>query len=950
MQISHFNRCVWGCVIFLLLCMGTTVFLQAQEALTRREVLSLDKGWRFHLGDIPRPVIKGHNETYRSTKAGGVRGAAAPVYDDSSWRTLDLPHDWAIEGRIDSTANLSQGYYHRGFGWYRRKFRLAPEDKGKHIELQFDGIATHATIWVNGTVLHRNWCGYTSMYIDITPYATYGDDLNTVAVRVDAEAQEGWWYEGAGIYCHTWLVKRSALHIPTDGVFAHPVKREDGSWEIPAEVTLYNSGKKSADSEVEVTLLTPDGEEVAAQIARVQVDALQQVTANLKLSVNNPQLWSPDSPVLYKVRTIVRQNGTVTDEVETACGFRTIRFDADTGFWLNGKNLKLKGVCCHQDHAGVGVAMPDAMWEFRLRKLKEMGVNAFRAVHNPMSKEFMQACDSMGIMVLDENRLFNTSPEYVRQLEWLVRRDRNCPSVILWSVFNEEPMQGSENGYEMVRRMSAVVKQLDTTRPVTAAMNGGFFSEYNVSMAVDVAGFNYQIHAYDRFHAQTPRLPLTSSEDGSAIMVRGEYVTDRSRHVLDSYDTQSVGWGATHRKAWRAVAERPWMAGCFYWTGFDYHGEPTPFAWPSASSFFGIMDLCGFPKSAYYLHQAQWRKDKPVLELIPHWNWPEDSIGKPVKVMAFSNLDRVKLLLNGKLVSEQKVDSFEMNTWHVPYAPGKLEVVGYRNRKVAARAQVETTGKPVALRLQPYRTSLSGDGRDAMPVTVEALDWKGRPVPTANLKVTFAVEGPVRIIGLGNGDPNCHEAEKGNSRSLFNGLAQVILQADEAVGEAVLTATASGLKPFRLTIPVSRANCLPFVQPEDPPMTLGSWSASPLSLERPDVTCVIADNDMNSWQPITIGRGRSIKLNKARYVMVRTTFVPYVEYREGGGALVFKNLAGKAEIWLNGKLLGKKDELQEKDFKVDFPSTKGICDLRVLLQAVPNAYVGLKGSVNLQGK
>lgn len=611
-------------ITFLLLICSLLMIKKglAQELAVQREVLCFDKGWSFHLGDIPFPVVRGHSASYRNAKAGHAGGAAAPGYDDSSWRVLDLPHDWAIEGRVDPEANLSQGYYKRGIGWYRRKFKLLPEDKGKHIELQFDGIATHATVWVNGTLLHRNWCGYTSMYIDVTPYVTYGDRVNTVVVRVDADAQEGWWYEGAGIYRHAWLVKRSPLHVQTDGVFAHPVCRPDGRWELPVEVTLYNSGKQSADAEVEVALLSPEGKVVKEGTAHAALAPLREGVAKLTLPVENPALWSPETPILYKVRTSVKQNGCTTDEVVTRCGFRTIRFDKDTGFWLNGKNIKIKGVCNHQDHAGVGVAVPDALWEFRLRKLKEMGVNAYRSAHNPAAKEFMAACDSMGIMVLDENRLFNTSPEYVRQLEWLVRRDRNCPSVILWSVFNEEPMQGTENGYEMVRRMSDVVKRLDTTRPVTAAMNGGFFSEYNVSQAVDVGGFNYQIKSYDRFHALNPDLPLTSSEDGSAFMVRGEYVTDRSRNLMDSYDTQCANWGATHRDAWKAVAERPWMAGCFYWTGFDYHGEPTPFQWPSVSSFFGIMDLCGFPKMAYYLHQAQWIEDKPILELVPHWNWP----------------------------------------------------------------------------------------------------------------------------------------------------------------------------------------------------------------------------------------------------------------------------------------------------------------------------------------
>lgn len=926
-------------ILSIILSAFAVLSAPAVSAENVREVLSLDKGWRFHKGDIPFPEIKGHSISYNNAKAGQAWGAASATYDDSSWRIVDLPHDWAIEGRVDSTANISQGYYHRGIGWYRRQFRLSPEDNGKHIELQFDGIATHATIWVNGTVLHRNWCGYTSMYIDITPYVTYGDKINTVAVRVDADAQEGWWYEGAGIYRHTWLVKRSPLHIITDGVYANPVKKDDGKWEIPVEVTLYNIGEQPAKGNVEVEVYDPDGSLAASGKATAETGVLATGTVSLPLTVSDPLLWSPDSPVLYKVIAKVTQNGRIVDSAETKCGFRTVRFDAETGFWLNGKNIRIKGVCNHQDHAGVGVAVPDALWEFRLRKLKEMGVNAYRAAHNPMSKEFMDACDSMGIMVMDENRIFNTSPEYGRQLEWLVRRDRNRPSVILWSVFNEEPMQGTENGYEMVRRMYSAVRKLDTTRPVTAAMNGGFFSEYNVSQAVDVGGFNYQIDSYDRFHKENPQLPLTSSEDGSAFMVRGEYRTDKSRNIIDSYDSEATPWGATHRHAWRAVAERPWLAGCFYWTGFDYHGEPTPFEWPSVSSFFGILDLCGFPKAAYYLHQAQWIENRPVLEIIPHWNWPADSLGRAVKVMVFSNVDKVRLKLNGKTVSEQDVDPYEMNTWEVPYKPGRLEAIGYKGGKVVAKSVVETAGEAVSLRLTPYRSSMTSD-RDAVPVTLDAVDSKGRHVPVADDMVTFSISGPGSIIGLGNGNPNSHEPEKGDRRSLFNGLAQVIVQAEGEAGKIVLTASAPGLEPAEVVIPVSAEKGLQYVPEENSAMILDSWTVSPLSVDRPDIDIHIPDNDMNSWQPVQAGE--YMDMEETGYVILRTRFRMPSSIQATGGRIVLKQVAGKAEIWLNGKKLGEKTEIRKADLTADIPAGAGNCDLRILLCGQAGSVTGIK--------
>jgi len=914
-------------------------FISAPAQTTTPECLSLDKGWRFHLGDIAFPEIKGHDITYSNAKAGKAWGAAAPGYDDAGWRMLTLPHDWAVEGGFNPEANLSQGYHDRGFGWYRRTFSLAPEDKGKHLELRFDGIATYATIWVNGTILHRNWCGYTSMYIDITPYATYGDNINTIAVRVDANAQEGWWYEGAGMYRHTYLVKRSPVHIITDGVYANPVKKNNGSWEIPVEVSLNNSGKTAAKAEVEVSLFDTAGKLVVQGKQTADVAVLRDAVAKMTLAVNSPMLWSIEKPTLYTVKTVVKQEGVITDELTTKCGFRTIRFDKDQGFFLNDKNIKIKGVCNHQDHAGVGVAMPDAMWEFRIRKLKEMGVNGYRCAHNPPAKEFLNACDSMGLLVLDENRDFNTSPEYVKQLEWLVRRDRNHPSVIFWSVFNEEPMQSSENGYEMVRRMSDVVKQLDTTRPVTAAMNGGLFSPLNVSKAVDVVGFNYQIGSYDRFHKENPDMCLTSSEDGSAFMVRGEYKTDRSKNILDSYDTQRAPWGETHRNAWKAVAERPFLAGCFYWTGFDYRGEPTPFEWPSAGSFFGIMDLCGFPKTAFYLHQAQWVDDKTILSLVPHWNWPTDSIGKSIKVMSLANADSVVLKLNGKVISGQKVDKYEMNSWSVPYKPGKLEAVGYKNGKVVSNFKVETTTEAVQLKLTADRKSLAGNGVDAMPITVEVLDSKGRHVPTANIPVEFTISGPATIIGLGNGNPNSHEAEKGNKRELFNGLAQVIIQSTEANGEVILTATAPGMKPAKVIIPVTAALQIPFVAVEYPPVVLDKWTVSPQSATRPDPNQKIAENDMNSWAPVA--GNELIKMTNAGFVVMRATFKAQKSQQTEGGKIQFRKVSGKAEVWLNGKLIGSKTDEKPGDLNLTFSAVPENCELRILFEGTSASSIGL---------
>lgn len=749
-------------VASLLVGVGLTTIGQAAAPtvpIPSRETLSLDHGWRFHLGDISHITFKANgDEAEGGAKGGGVWGAAAPQFNDRDWREIDLPHDWVVEQPFDSKAVRNQGYRQRGIAWYRRQFKLDPSDRGKRLELQFDGVSTHCTVWFNGTPVHRNWNGYTSFYIDITSMAQYGDAVNTISVQVNANDMEGWWYEGGGIYRHTWLVKRSPVHIVTDGVSADPVKGANGRWRIPVEITLENSGNTSSTARVEVSVADPQGKKVAVGTATATLASWQKRDVKLSIPVNSPQLWSVARPNLYKVTTTVVSGGKV-DEVSTKCGFRTIRFDATKGFFLNDQPLKLQGVCDHQDHAGVGVAVPDALWEFRLRKLKEMGTNAFRCAHNPPSREFLDACDRMGMLVVDENRHFNVSAEYLGQLEWLVRRDRNHPSIILWSLFNEEnALQGTEQGKEMVGRMMAVVKGLDTTRPVTAAQNGGQLNPENAAQVLDVVGINYQVDKYDQIRAAYPNKPILSSEDTSQVMTRGVYATDWSGLSLTSYDEKYPGWASTNRSAWEAIARQPSFAGGFIWTGFDYRGEPTPFGWPATSSYFGCMDMCGFPKTAFYIRQALWVHDKPVLTLVPHWNWVGKE-GQPIKVMALTNADTVAISLNGKLIEEKRVDPFQMVEWQVPYAPGKLEAIAKKKGKEVARYSVETTGEPVALRLTPDRKVLAGDGSDALPVTVEALDKEGRSVPTTNLSVEFEVSGPGDIIGVGNGDPTSHEPE-----------------------------------------------------------------------------------------------------------------------------------------------------------------------------------------------
>ncbi len=935
-------------LLLILVVCAQSVLGQNSAASPARERLSLDRGWLFHEGDIPFPIVTGHQPSYDNAKAGSSSGAASPEYDDSSWKQVDLPHDWAVEQPFDSKANISQGYRDRGMGWYRKYFRLDPADHGKHLEVQLDGVSTHCTVWVNGVLSARNWTGYTSIYIDITPIARYGSEVNTIAVQVDANPQEGWWYEGAGIYRHAWLVKRNPIHIETDGVFANPVRNPDGNWSIPIETTLYSSDKNAAPVEVESTLLDPFGKALVSGHTQVTVDPLREQVAKFVLAVDSPKLWSVDEPTLYSVRTVVKRDGAVVDEVTTHAGFRTLRFDPSQGFFLNDKPLKLKGTANHQDHAGVGVAVPDALWDFRIRRLKEMGSNAYRAAHNAPAAEFLDACDRLGILVMDENRNFGATPEHLKQLDWEVRRDRNHPSIIMWSVFNEEPSQGTEMGYELVRRMSAAVKELDTTRPVTAAQSNSVLNPVNASQAADVAGFNYVYRDFDRFHELNPTKPMFSSEDTSTVMTRDTYVTDRQQCLLDSYDDQVLPWGLSHRDAWKQVATRPFVFGTMVWTGFDYRGEPQPLSWPAAGSSFGIMDLCGFPKAAYYIHQAQWIDDRPLVHIVPHWNWA-GSEGKPIKVMVTSNLEKVELRLNGKSVGEKEVDKYEMATIEVTYAAGKLEAVA-SGGKGTAHFAVETTGAPAALRLVPDRASLAGDGDDAQPVTVEVVDAQGRVVPTAEPLVKFALTGPGAIIGLNNGDPTNHEPEKGNQHKVFHGLAQVIVQSGlGGQGKLTLRATSEGLTTGETVIDVNAAVARPSVPViPNPPLVVVNWIRSRITEQAPDPNQQPASTDMNSWDNVHPGSGPTT-FRDGRFAVYRAQFTPRATTQKSGGRLVLRDVVGKAQVWVNGKLAGEKTDAAKQDMTVALPGGDGERVVSVLIEAAAvGTPAGLGGIVTVE--
>jgi beta-galactosidase len=727
---------------------------------TPRERLLLDFGWKFHLGNE-------YGIARNLAKAGTGSGPASPYFSDASWRTVNLPHDWAVELPFDQRADMAHGFKALGSefpqnsaAWYRRTFELPKTDAGRRLWLEFDGAFRDCTVFLNGWIVGRHDSGYSSFRYDVTDIANYGGK-NVLAVLVDASEFEGWFYEGAGLYRHVWLVKTGPLAIAPDGTFVRSQFKDNvpgGSAKILIQTRLANAAPESAEATVQCEILDPDGKPVVSAEASARVDAASNLELEQTARVPKPVLWSPESPRLYKLITTVESAGKVVDRTETEFGIRTVGFDVEKGFLLNGEPYVLKGTCNHQDHAGVGTAMPDRLQYFRVSKLKEMGGNAYRTSHNPPTPELLEACDHLGLLVMDENRLLGSDPIELNRLERLIRRDRNHPSVVLWSIANEEfTVQGTPSGKRVAETMQALVKRLDPTRPVTyAAPVGNEFA--GINEAIEVRGWNYHVGKdMDDYHGAHTNQPNVGTEQGSTVGTRGSYANDKTRGYVSAYDDNAPEWAQTAKTWWSYFAVRPWLSGGFVWTGFDYRGEPTPYGWPCINSHFGILDTCGFPKDNFWYYLSWWT-NQPVLHLLPHWNWPGRD-GQEIDVRALSNCQEVELLLNGRSLGKQAMPKNSELKWKVKYAPGTLAAKGYNAGKLAAEAKVETTGAPAAVQLDPDRAVLNADGEDISVFTVSLRDAQGRIVPVATNAVLFALEGPGRMLGVGNGDPSCHEPD-----------------------------------------------------------------------------------------------------------------------------------------------------------------------------------------------
>jgi beta-galactosidase len=751
-------------VVALFLILSNSIIAQTNAV---REHALMDKDWRFAFGhpfDTNEDFNTGTGYFSYLTKASYGDGAAAANFDDRSWRKLNLPHDWAVEQPFDQRASLSHGFKAIGrnfpeasVGWYRKTFTIDKADEGKQISIAFDGVFRNSIVWVNGFYLGTEPSGYTGFEYNISEYLNYGGE-NTIAVRADATMEEGWFYEGAGIYRHVWLNKTSPLHIITDGSFV-TTEVKNNTANVNARVTIINQYLKTKTATIQQTIVDATGKIMAtAGMVNVNVNSYEQKDVATNIVVSDPLLWSVDSPHLYKLITSITADGQLADRYETNFGIRTIYFDANKGFFLNGKPLKIHGTNNHQDHAGVGAAMPDALQEFRIKALKDFGVNAYRCSHNPPTPELLDVCDRLGMLVIDENRLLGVSSTHFNYMKRLMLRDRNHPSIISWSIANEEwGVEGNALGAKLATTLQAFTKSIDSSRAITAAISGGW--QKGISNVIDVMGVNYvgQINT-DQHHAEFPNQPMWGTEEGTTRATRGIYFDDNKNQWLAAYDKKPYPNFLTIEDGWKHYVARDYLAGMFIWTGFDYRGEPTPFGFPSAGCYFGMMDQCGFAKdNVYYL--KSWWTGKTTLHIFPHWNH-KGKEGQEITVVAYSNCDEVELFLNKKTLGKKQMQPNGHLEWKVKYAPGIVEAVGYKNGSKLITDKVQTTAEPASLRLTADKKILKPGTQDIAMITVDALDKNNLHVPDAGNEITFSIQGPAKIIGVGNGNPSSLEADK----------------------------------------------------------------------------------------------------------------------------------------------------------------------------------------------
>lgn len=790
-------RTLKSIAVLLLLCCALAQRTVAQPG--GRE--NFDAQWKFHLGDVVH--------------------AERPSFSDNEWRAVDLPHDWSIEGdfKPENPSGHQGGLLPGGIGWYRKKFTV-DDIKDKKRYIVFDGVYKCSTVYLNGKALGSRPYGYATFQYDMTDLIQKGE--NVLAVKVDNSKQpDSRWYTGAGIYRHVWLVTTSPVHVAPWGTFVTTPKVSSREALVQVATDICNDSQVALNLRIVSTIMDPAGKKVAEKIRTTAAAAQGKISLSEQIKIKSPHLWDVQHPNLYTLVSTVYKGQELQDSYTTPFGIRSISFRADSGFYLNGRNVKILGVCNHHDLGSLGAALNDRALERQLELLKSMGCNGIRCSHNVMAPELLDLCDRMGFLVMDEafdcwyigkdaapfgfQNYFKEWHE--RETIDMVLRDRNHPSVILWSIGNEIKEQwfpGSSNGGEIARELVGIIKKYDNTRFTTSAFNFIRDAEKKgMTAAVDVVGFNYSIDAYDEIRQRHPDWLYIASETSSQFDTRGVYhftLDSLVRTFKDCFTSayDDAGGGTTDEKAWQAVKSRPYMAGTYVWTGFDYLGEPSPYENVGISSNFGIFDLCGFAKDSYYFYKSQWT-EAPMVHLLPHWNWRD---GEMVDVVAYSNCDEVRLYLNDRPLESKsfaQTDKLSLR-WRVPFEAGTLRAEGFRNGRAAASCSVKTAGDAARIELAVDRNRIKADGKDLAFVTVKITDKAGTMVPTADHLVFFTLKGDGTIAGVGNGNPISVEPCKGRQRRAFNGMCLVIIQGSSRQGAITLQASAIGLPDETLTI------------------------------------------------------------------------------------------------------------------------------------------------------
>lgn len=742
--------------------------------------LKLDRGWKFHLGDVKRYGRLDHQTYYMGSKAGGELGNLEIFCQENAWQEVAMPHDWLSFLPVDKEATPSGGYKKREMGWYQLTFAL-PETPVDSAQLVFDGVMGKCVVYVNGTIAVRNFSGYNRFCCEIGDYLLPGEE-NHIAVFVDARAWEGWWYEGAGLYRPVYIRFRESLCLEREECFVRGVL-EDKQWYLLADFAVCGVDTcTDAVAAIAYQLYDPAG----LQISEGEIDA--QANTRIQIPVDQAILWSPESPNLYRLICKLIKDGVCVDEEAYDVGFRNIEWIPDKGMYLNGKHYTVKGICCHQDHAGVGVAVPEELMEYRIHRLKEFGINAYRCAHHAPGEELLRICDRLGMLVMSENRHFSVSSDTLQELRALVKVSRNHPSVFIYSLFNEEPWQGEERGLRISAKMRQCVRQLDDTRPVTAAVSAGVLSQANATDVQDVIGLNYQLDDYDACHKRMPDKVILATENCPTYGTRGNYADDKEKQIFASYSDKEAFFSESIVKTMHWVEEKEYVAGCFAWSGFDYRGEPAPFEWPSVISHWGITDNCGFAKDTAYYIKA-WYSEEPMVHLLPHWNWAD---GETVRVCAFTNADTAELFVNGVSAGAKAVEDRRAE-WLVPFEAGQIQVTaGWADGELTDT--VQTAGAPVRMKLEDVTAGQKDSTVHVINLCV--TDEQGILVPDFDKTVHFDLQG-FTILGVGNGDSNGHHPDIADSVPFFHGKAQLILKGEKGT----LTASCEGLEDSTYFIP-----------------------------------------------------------------------------------------------------------------------------------------------------